>query len=382
VVLQKAGLRFAKKTACLFALTLPLCFAGIEVRAETLGFVVTKWHIAGSYTKDAKAECPNGINPDNRDNFRAQFKTQAEQDEAIVKFANIEMHNRGPNGESVVYNPELTQDLLPHHEGQGKISNGFNLDGTADGRATETTCAHGKFTSPDGEPGIDNQIYRSFACVRGMRPEGLFDAFFNGEITTKQPNRWLVEISGVDDPANDDHVDVMVAHGLDKLVQDASGNFVPGLSQRVNTDAPDYIQRTTGRIVNHVLITDPMNELRLPTTAILENGERHFRNARLRLSLQADGAKGVLAGYHESDRFYRFLAKTLGQHSIAVGVSPASLYASLLRNADGFKNPATGQCTAISAAYDIELVRAFVVHEPSSTASVIESKDRKLAVAR
>lgn len=293
-------------------------------RAETLGFAVTRWHIAGQFTADGKLECPNGINPDQR--------------------ARVE-------------NP------LPYNQGKGKISPGFNLDGTKDGRATDKTCAHTKFTSYEGEGGIDNQLYLTMACIRSMRPDGLLDAFLNGEIITQQPNRWLVEITGVDDQANDSHVEVTIAHGMDKLVQDARGNFIPGLSQRIDEAMPDYIHHTTGRIVNHVLITDPIPELRLPSTQILEPGERHFLNAQLKLKLSPNGAAGVLAGYSDVERLYRFWAKSIGVHGVAVGVTPPSVYASIQRNADGMKDPKTGKCTAISSVHDIELVRAFIVRE-------------------
>ncbi len=78
---------------------------------------------------------------------------------------------------------------------------------------------------------------------------------------------------------------------------------------------------------------------------------------------------GVLTGYHNVDRYYRFWAKTTGLHGVSNAVSPPSFWAALKRNADGFKDPVTGQCTAISAAYDIKLVSAFIVHPPRTVAS-------------
>jgi len=36
----------------------------------------------------------------------------------------------------------------------------MNLDGTTDGAATANSCAHEKFTGPNGEPAVDNQTYR------------------------------------------------------------------------------------------------------------------------------------------------------------------------------------------------------------------------------
>ena len=57
-------------------------------------------------------------------------------------------------------------------------------------------------------------MYRVTACNRATRPDGLFDSFFNNEIITKLTNRYVVEITGVDNRENDDHVEVTLAHGL------------------------------------------------------------------------------------------------------------------------------------------------------------------------
>ena len=56
------------------------CVVAAAAHAETLGYVVTTWDFAGQYTDQGKIECPNGFNPDNRDNFRAQFKTDQERE--------------------------------------------------------------------------------------------------------------------------------------------------------------------------------------------------------------------------------------------------------------------------------------------------------------
>lgn len=344
-----------------------LAAVSLPARAETLGFVLTEWHNAGQFTPDAKLECPNGFSPNHRDNFRAQFPTQEAQEDLNKKYANMEMSRRGPNGESDKYLPERVTDPLPFHEAQGKISPGFNLDGTQDGRATAKTCAHGKFHTPDGAPAVDNQLYRVEGCIRGLRPGGVTDGLINNEIMTKMINRWLVEVTEVDDQTNDDHVQIMVAHGLDKLVLDANGKYVPGLSQRVDEKAKAYIFRTTGRIVDGVVVSDPIHGLEVGQSGVLEFGVRPFLYAHLSLKLTPDGATGVLGGYHDVERFYRFWAKTHGAHSVVANASPPSVYAALHRLADGYKDPATGKCTAISAAYDLRFVRAFIVHGNAET---------------
>lgn len=293
---------------CLLIVAMAALTAIAPAHAETLGFVLIQWHNAGQFTPDGIVECPKGFNADN----------------------------------------------APFQESKGTVSNGFNLDGSKDGRSA-STCPHAKFSAPDGEKGIDNQLYRTQACIRSARPDDPADALTNSEIVTNGVNRWLVEVTGVDDVVNDDHVDVTLAHGLDKLPLDVNGKFIPGSTQRIDEASPAYVFHTTGRIVKGTLITEPVEGL--------EIGQRAFVSARLKLDLSPDGARGVIGGYHDIERFYRASTKTSG--------AAPQFYTALQRNADGVKNAKTGKCSAISAAYDLEFVRAFILH--TSSAVVAES---------
>ena len=353
-----------------------------DASAKTLGFVLTKWHHAGEFSPQAKIECPGGLTPGLRENFRAVFKTKEAQQAQIDKFAGIEMRARGPNGESETYSPELIEDPLPFHEAQGKTSPGFNLDGTADGRATKLTCKHKKLTSPEGEAGVDNQMYRAMGCIKGMRPDGVSDGLANSELISRLFNRWVIEVAGVDDEANDDHVDVTIGHGLDKIVQDASGKFIPGLTQRIDDETPAYLFHTTGKIVNHVLITDPIPNFEVG----LEFGPNEhsvlpFLSARLQVKLGADNTTGVLGGYQDVERYYRNWAKSTGHHSIIADASAPSFYRALYRNADGYKNPETGECSAISGVYDLDLTRAFILHASEMNAGSDRAKNNAVSAA-
>ena len=313
--------RKCRRSTCLFlGAAVALALAAAPARAETLGFVLTKWRNAGQFTPGGMIECPDGLNEES--------------------------------------------GQLPFHEGQGTVSNGFNLDGTRDGGATAATCRHEKFRSPDGIAGIDNQLYRAQACIRGARPDGPENDRIAAEIISNGLNRWLVEVTDVDDVVNDDRVEVMFAHGRDELMQAVDGKVVPGMSQRVDEKSAAYIFHTSGRIVNRTLITEPIQGLEIGQSAMGAQGTRSFLSARLKLDLEPDGARGVLGGYHDVERFHRFWAKTLGAHPANSAVNPL-VSASVQRNADGMKNPKTGKCTAISAAYDLEFVRAFIVHEGS-----------------
>ena len=364
---RKNGFSRFMTSACVMSFALSA--GATSVRAETIGLVVTGgWSVAGQYTTDMKLECPNGYNPDTISSWKAiQFKSQAEKDADWV--GNHEGNFRTlPDGRRVHvgFAPQFVQEAAPSYDALGKVSDGLNLDGTADGRDTDRTCKHEKMSSPDGAvKDIDNQLYRAFGCFRGTRPEGVFFQYWNGEFETAASDRWLIEIKGVDSRVNDDHVDVMVAHGLDKVVKDASGKFLPGLSQRVDTMIPRYIYYTTGKIENGVLITDPIADMRMPAAAITDTGELGFQQARWRLKLTETGAKGILGAYEDTERFFRFMVKTAINKPRATALAAAPFWHSLKRNADGMKDPKTGQCNSISAAWTVELTNTNIVLDPS-----------------
>src|SRR5262249_26667270 len=146
------------------------------------------------------------------------------------------------------------------------------LDGTFDGHATPDTCAHEKFTGIDQAPGIDNQLYRVLGCQTGYRNPNGADGFIAGfrrkYIRETVINRILVEISDVQDERNDEDVTVTTYRGMDKLLENAAGDVLPWQTQRVDAKATDYVHHLHGRIVDGVLITDPV-DFELPETLFI-----------------------------------------------------------------------------------------------------------------
>lgn len=61
--------------------------------AGTIGLVVTGgWFPAGQYSSQGKDECPSGFNKANRENYRAQFKTEEEFRSKVAQLGNVEMN--------------------------------------------------------------------------------------------------------------------------------------------------------------------------------------------------------------------------------------------------------------------------------------------------
>jgi len=349
---------------CLLSLWPLICLADTSPQPaqKIIGLVLTDWRYA-LYQTPAVEECSRGLQPGEV----AQFKAQADPLGHLNKFGGT-TQNRGPNGELDTYSPLAVEDPLPFSELRTKVGYGFNLDGTTDGHATSKSVAHEKFTSPEGEA-IDNQMARVVGCVQGWRKNGFMAEFYSKEVETSPINRHLIEISGVDDETNDPDVQVTIYKGRDRLVRMASGAFLPFMSHRIDERFPQYVLKTHGRIVDGVLITDPIPMARLPLIQIQIIEERRIRDLTLRLKLTPSGAEGLLGGYEDLAAWWNNHSKSPGSD---VGkYSPAALYRAAHRYADGYPDSVTGQPTAISVAYQVSAVRALIVHSAQQPAGLL-----------
>jgi hypothetical protein len=388
--------RLAFSTAAMAAVLLALAGAASAVGAaegpsgkRTIGLALTVWAPA-VYETAEKSECPAGFHSTNKENWLVQL-TEEQRAEFTRRYIHLGpasaggtvpelyLQNRGPNGENIDYNPTLVKDPLPLKEVQSKVAYGDNLDGTLDGHATANSCRHDKFVSPDGEQGIDNQLYRVIGCLAAWRKGGFNIGFNKPQFLEISLNRILIEISDVDDELNDDHVDVAVYKGVDRIVLDGAGKPIPWEMQRIDVRFPRYTSKTTGRIRNGVLITDPV-DMRFPMFRITSEGERYIRDTRLRLKLTETGAEGLLNGYEDLNTWWKAYSNNYVDTVDSIGNwSPPAFHEAAYRLADGHPDAKTGQCTAISASYLVEAVRAFVV-QPKPDDPLVTDPNMKAAL--
>jgi hypothetical protein len=328
---------------------------------KTLGYVLASYDYLNYQTQGAKEECPRGFTPNNREEWEAQFPTQAERSAHLGRCLGI--NNRGPNCENVWHAPQIVQDPLPYRTVEGKKGYGANLDGTTDGAATVTTCKHEKFVSPEGETGIDNQYYRFIGCERFVQG-GQHHAPANAKKRTiqYQINRILLELTGVDDERNDPDVALAIYRGKDQLMVDAMENAVPFQSQRIDEDIPPI--RVKAKIVDGVLTTEPTDVI---WEGVLHERRLLLRGMSLRLKLDGVKAEGLRLGYVDIDRLWLSYSRIGKWGGNIYGGSGPAAYKAMRELADGYKDPKTGQCTALSSARKYEFVRSYVIHPRSET---------------
>jgi hypothetical protein len=331
---------------------------GASSNGHTIGLVLANfdWMMP-----DEKAECPDGAVHTNRENWEAQFPTQAARQAHLNRCGDV--RNRGPNCENVWLNPTAIEDALPFREPKSKAAYGINLDGTHDGATTGSTCAHEKFIDPAGELGIDNQYYRFLGCHIPLL-SGIDEERRRRLLSLIPLYRLLLEIKGATGARGDNAVEVNVYRSKDPLIVDVAGKAVPWQSQRV---AGPPIYRLRGRIIDGVLRTAPEDvmwdgELTVVDRRVL------IRGMTLRLALTPTGAEGVRAGYLDVEQLWQSYSHMMTYFGGLIGASGPAAYAELHRLADGYKDPQTGACTALSSARKYEFVRAYVVHPAQETA--------------
>jgi hypothetical protein len=315
----------------------------------TIAYVLTDLHWAIYQSPDGKAECPQGFNDGNREQFKKLFPDDGQKRTLVETQLRREIDG---------WYPTTAADPFVFKEAGGPTALGLNLDGKV---------GPNDFTSPDGETGIDNQLFRVLGCIRNYRqPEGAIQGFDNDEVTKENYNRIVIELTGAESLVNSPNVDVTFFRGRDPILLDASGKqAIPGGSQRVDTRwGAKFIQHLHGRITDGVLTTEPV-DLVYPWAVFYIATDEYMRSARFKLKLSPTAAEGLLAGYTDVETWYSQMMRSYSTHHQSYGQSSApSIYKAFRRLADAYPDPRTGQNTAISSALLAKFAEVVIV-DPS-----------------
>jgi hypothetical protein len=333
-----------------------------------LGFVISTFY---QPIVDEPEACPAGVSPKLRDAFLLSLPPE-ERTRLLLKGNEPELTRRwqalaeGPRGTNICSQPDAFERPLQSTV-QSTHAYGLDLD---QGKAGDS-CAQPEFISPEGQTGVDNQEYRAMGCTAEWR--GINGSGGEQNVGTRQflvSGEWtqVILLRGVDSFEKDDHVEVILANTPDRPMVDGKGQLLPGASFSVSDKPPRHRNVLAGRIDHGVLTTAPGDILLTQTWG--QGGARDirgnrtkwdFRRGQLRLVFQPDGTlAGLMGGYRPV--FDVIQSPALGGvgSAIAAGIDCASRLATLRKYADGLRDPATGQCTAVSSAIKIVAVPAFV----------------------
>ena len=360
----------------LAAIGLSVLMVGGPYRAadggQTRTFLIVQSDLGIHYGK-FEEDCPQGFEMTVEEAFLATKSPQ--ERERLLRPENAKEYAKGwkddfitgPGGENVCNNPKSFMSDPQHPPFRGvksKVAYGLDLDGTTDGRATSKTCGHEKFVGENGEPGIDNQLFRAVGCSKMHRS--------TGPVARASIDPFLIEIRGLDDPKNDDSVEVGIYSTDDTPLQGPDGKAMANQTLAV-TKNPKWRTTVPGRIVAGQLTTDFIEAVYLrqvlPTWGLLgQSYDSEFRNARFTMSLQPDGTlTGLMGAYRPIDNIFTVGRCCKGTASTANN-DCASEHKTLAMMADGYPDPDTGQCTSISSASNLKGIPVFIARgERSST---------------
>ncbi len=333
--------------------------------SKTKSFVLTWFAYAHDVSDN---QCPvMNAKPTDDDYYALMSKEDADKERATLKdkginYQNGQMGLRGPNKLNVALLPGIVKD--PGHAApQTTVARGLNLDGNdGTGKPPAGICQHKNYVSEDGRTGIDNQLYTVQGCIPSfMGHKGFVLQFANNQMHDGLLSM-LIQITGIDNEQNDKSVDVTLFYSHDPMSKNASGSLIaPDYTFRLtnNADFAHYTRRVHGRIVNGVVITDPVKELQMNLGQYGMPMELKLTNAQMRLEFMPDRTiKGVLGGYAD----WRLMETRFSTSAVELymGFQIPAMYNAVKRAADGMKDPITGECNGISTAYDIEGIPAYI----------------------
>lgn len=330
---------------------------------ETKVFLVT-WMSAVADSSDD--QCPKvNTKPSQADYYALMSKARADEQRAKLKDkggANTSvLPYRGPDEMNVTMLPGIVADP-GFVEPAVNVVRGFNLDGDdGSGAPPRGTRKHKNYASPDGQRGVDNQLFAIQGCVEGWRRKGFLPMIGN-ELRRAGGLSILVEVSGIDDERNDNDVTVTLMYSTDPMKRDGTSKVVlPDYTFRVATD-PAYAQdfaRFRGKIVGGVLTTEPLKKI------YLHEGPAgitwSLAKARMQIRFAPDGGiTALLGGYRDWREYLAAAFFRSSDYENTIGFQAPAMYDAVKRAADGLQDPVTGEFTGLSAAYEMEGIAAFV----------------------
>lgn len=242
---------------------------------------------------------------------------------------------------------------------ENDIAEGLDIDGLVSTDGDVESCGKLDFTSPDGEPGIDNQFGGLLPVIEkyvGSENIGqlLAAAIANGQLLI------LVAVDDLDDPVDDDHVTVRIAAGRGAPLLEANGKFIDYQTFGIDLEVAP-VSKLEGRVRDGILEIDPGNAV-LPVRVLDADFNLNLHGVVGRMKLTPDeiqggmAFEGTLAGGLAVDDFKDIVQNlTIGQDVMSATSGLIGLLADLAPDEE------TGRCTQVSAALRIEATPAFIM---------------------
>ncbi len=223
------------------------------------------------------------------------------------------------------------------------ISAGFDLDGEQSSEDGSTGCGIGDYQSPDGRTGIDNALARLMPALdqtEAVAVDGLIQQIINtGELLI------MFETTGLDDPNDDECVDVSIWRGMGAPDVGTHGLINDG--QTFDRDTSQGSSHAYGVSLQEGVLMASGLRLELPLQVFEATVDLVLEDASIRLEYAPDGTfVGSVGGSLDP----QIIMNTVNNAPVDAGV--VALLGNLLSvNTD--LDHADGDCTRLSATVEI-----------------------------
>jgi len=349
------------------------------------GFVFSDIRFA--LTDAQQAQCPHGLSLNVEQIFAKtpegrRRRGESDKDYAERLNAGAAKVSTAANGDNTCANPAAAgpDPYAQTVDAPDAIAEGIDIDAHLKmlGIAPRPqACPHDELLGADGRRGIDNQFYRAVGCTHAFQSGGPANSFATEMLT----GSWgiLLTLDGVDDPVNDDAVEVGIYANADPIMLSADRKPLDFATYAIDQN-PAFRTKTTGIIKDGKLYTKPV-DVRIHDVVNGMHLERYLRDAVIEATLSPDGeVSGVLAGYAPVSTLYdnkfgysagkdgagqpanpRLILGTANGAARVLGYTCPGIYYALKHFADGHPDPKTGECTSISMQFFFKAIPAFVV---------------------
>lgn len=242
-----------------------------------------------------------------------------------------------------------------------KSVEGLNVDGRiSDGNDPEG-CYQVDFVSPEGTPGIDNQVATLLPIVEGLVGKDNIDQLLGAAISNGQLIL-LMALRGVDDLENDACVDVTFGAGAGTPLQDGTGKYLPYQTFAWDAATAPITVVAGARIDGGVLTAGP-GDVVLPVRVLDAAFNLGVHQTAIRMNVTPDdlGPGASLGGFVGGGIVVEELAQVI--QSFNVGGSVKGAVVPLLKTRADLGVNAEGTCTQISAALHFETTPSFILGE-------------------
>lgn len=347
-------------------------FGSVSAHAMESKTFVVGWFSEATYSQDS--DCVGGINPNIDEQYLKNLTDLGYTPAQVEEMAKKELDGENSPIRGLMTsrarvdgkpaNPYAYPAFVKDPQLKSSVSNvayGFDLDGKPG--AVEDPETHQK--------GVDNQFSRALGCMRSFRgsleSRPTYFAWAWGQLKDSMP-AWLVTISA-ENLSQDGDVTVTFDRALEHVRSNADGSPRADATYRIDPD-PRSHNVVHGKLKGKELTFDAPFDFRMLQNPLLAPMEFKMSRAKLRMSLKPDGSvSGIIGGYMPWSDFYVGLGvQGPGTEYCITGDIPG-IYYLLKKFADADPDPKTGQNMSISAAYYLEAVPAFVVHESAQANS-------------